>query len=253
VNTIGSGLRTLIAIAMLTAVSACSTATGNGSGAVEGQPPSNSVQKLEYYPYQVKGYQNSYPRRSVLVLMPSDDRDLSAAPNHEALDGKPYLGVVLGRDGDVIQRLYSDPLGPIAQKAIAGAAQEAGMTAETADYSDYTPSRAREQDYVIVSVIKRCAVKKRHGAGKAWNTAADFAIAVIVFKPPFKIPFWQGVLQSTYNDPPVGSFGLGSEDEAGIYDDHGEVLSVALTRAIAGIFERNDFRTLVKQDQIHQR
>lgn len=67
------------------------------------------------------------------------------------------------------------------------------------------------------------------------------------------MPFWQGTSSSLYNDPPIGSFGLGPEDEAGVYDNPGEVLSVALTRAVAGIFQHEDFRTLVSQDEIHPR
>lgn len=232
---------------MLLSIAGCAT-TGGGGAEVP-----TSVQKLEYYPYQVKGYQSSFPRRNVLVLVPTDDREFKGqyASDHAPLDGNPAIGVVVGKDGDVMQRLYSDPLGPVVQKGIAGAAQEAGMTAEVADYADYDPGKAKNVDYVIATIIKRCWVVKRHGSsGAIWNTGADFAIDVIVFKPPFKIPFWQGALQSTYNDPPVGSFGLGPEDEAGIYDQPGEVLSVALTRAVASVFERNDFRTLVKQDEI---
>lgn len=246
-------MRIALAAAMLFLMAGCATSQGPGG---EGANVPTSVQKVEYYPYQVKGYQSSFPRRSALILMPSEDREFKGqfASDHAPLDGKPAIGVVVNKDGDVIQRLYSEPLGPIVQKGIAGAAQEAGITAEVADYSDYDPSKAKNVDYVFVAIIKRCWVVKRSSEGqhgKVWSTAADFAVSVIVFKPPFKIPFWQGAVQSTYNDPPVGSFGLGPEDEAGIYDDPGEVLSVALTRAVAGVFERGDFRTLVKQDEIH--
>jgi len=239
---------------MMLSAAACATTGGVGESSIP-----TSIQKLEYYPYQVKGYQGTFPQRMVLVLMPTDDREFTGAgaADHAPLDGRPAVGVVLGQDGQVTQRLYSDPLGPIVQKAIAGAAQEAGMTAQAADYSDYAPGKARNEDYVIAAMIKRCWVTKRRGAdgryGPVWSTAADFALDVIVFKPPFKVPFWQGALQSTYYDPPVGSFGLGPEDEAGIYDQPGEVLSVALTRAVAGIFERQDFRTLVRQDEIRPR
>ncbi len=244
--------RFVLAVAMLFTMAACATSTG------EPTVPT-SIQTLQYYPYQVKGYQSSFPRRTVLILIPTDERDFAGADasTHAPLDGRPAIGAVIGQDNEVVQRLYADPLGPTVQKAIAGAAQEAGMTAEAADYSDYTPDKAKNDDYVIAAVIKRCWVNKRRGPdgryGPVWSTAADFAVDVIVFKPPFKIPFWQGALQSTYNDPPIGSFGLGPEDEAGIYDEPGEVLSVALTRAVAGIFERQDFRTLVQQDQIRPR
>jgi hypothetical protein len=245
--------RTIIAAATLFLAAGCAT-SGGGAGGAPTVP--TSIQTIEYYPYQVKGYQSTFPRRTVLVLLPNDEREFPASngSDHAPLDGRPAIGVVMDRDGDVVQRLYSDQLGPAIQKAIAGAAQEAGMTAEVADYADYTPDKAKNIDYVIATIIKRCWVSKRRGAdsrdGEVWTTSADFALDVIVFKPPFKIPFWRDALQSTYNDPPVGSFGLGPEDETGIYDEPGEVLSVALTRGIAAIFERQDFRTLVKQDEI---
>jgi hypothetical protein len=247
--------RIVMSAAMLLTMAACATSTGgNGEPTV-----TTSIQKLEYYPYLIKGYQDTFPRRSILVLIPTDDRDFTGSnpANHLPLDGKPAIGAVIGKDGKVEQRLYADPLGLTVQKAIAGSAEEAGMSPQMANYEDYTPDKSKTEDYVMATVIKRCWVNKRRGPdgenGPVWSTAADFAIDVIVFKPPFKIPFWQAALQSTYNDPPVGSFGLGPEDEAGIYDHPGEVLSVALTRAVAGIFERQDFRTLVRQDQIHPR
>ena len=37
--------------------------------------PPTSIETLSYFPFQVKGYQNSYPRRRMLVLMPVDARD----------------------------------------------------------------------------------------------------------------------------------------------------------------------------------
>ncbi len=63
-----------------------------------------------------------------------------------------------------------------------------------------------------------------------------FTLAVTVYKPPFKVPFWQGTSPQAYYDPPIGSFGLGPDDEAGIYDDPGQVLSVAIIAALFGIF-----------------
>jgi hypothetical protein len=245
-------LRNVVAAATLFLMAGCAMSGGIGG---ELTVPT-SIQTIEYYPYQVKGYQSTFPRRTVLVLLPTDEREFPASngSDHAPLDGKPAIGVVINQEGEVLQRLYSQPLGPTIQKAIAAAAQEAGMTAEVADYADYTPDRAKHIDYVIATILKRSWVSKRRGAdnrdGEVWTTAADFALDVIVFKPPFKIPFWQDALQSTYDDPPVGSFGLGPEDETGIYDEPGEVLSVALTRGVAAIFERQDFRTLVKQDEI---
>ena len=68
-------------------------------------------------------------------------------------------------------------------------------------------------------------MKKARGAsgqnGPVWRTMADISLDVSIYKPPFSVPFWTGTTNDTYYDPPVGSFGLGSEDEAGIYDEPG--------------------------------
>ena len=84
-------------------------------------------------------------------------------------------------------------------------------------------------------------------SGGRWRTLRSTST---IYKPPFNVPFWTGTTNDTYYDPPVGSFGLGSEDEAGIYDEPGQVLSVALTRSVAAIFQRQDLRNLMLEDDI---
>ncbi len=222
-------------------------------------PAPTSMQTLEYYAYQVKGYQDSYPKRDVLVLMPVDARDFTDAgtPDHEPLNGNPAIGFETGKDGSIMTRLYAEPLAPIVQKALAQSAEEAGMTAKLSTDSTYTAGKNLPDDYVLASKITRCWVKKRRAPdgqyGPVWMTAADFALDVKIYKPPFSAPFWEGTSQQPYNDPPVGSFGLGPEDEAGIYDEPGQVLSVALTRAVAGVFEKNDLHSLVLEDEVRTR
>lgn len=212
---------------------------------------STSIQTIEYYPFQVKGYQGTYPRRSIVILLPLDGRQLSG-PNTQPLDDNPAIGVVTNRSEEVLQRLFSKPLPLIVQGAIGRSAEEAGMEGSAGTDSQY--KREAKADYVIASRITRCWVKKHRGPdgsfGPTWSAQADFALEVTIYKPPFKVAFWQGTSSSTYYDPPVGSFGLGPEDEAGIYDEPGQVLSVALTRAVAGIFQRDDLHTLIVQDPI---
>lgn len=245
-----------VAAAVMLVLSGC-TAVG-----LESQAPavaSTSVEKLEYYQYQVKGYQNSFPHRSILVLIPTDSRDFSQAgtPDHAPLDGNPAIGISLGQSGQIVQRLYSNPLPALVQKAIGVSAEEAGMTSRLSNDSAYTPGKPTTADYVLLSTITRGWVIKRRGPdgeyGPVWATSADFALEITIYKAPFSVPFWQGTSSSLYNDPPIGSFGLGPEDEAGVYDNPGEVLSVALTRAVAGIFQHEDLRTLISQDEIHPR
>jgi hypothetical protein len=229
----------------------CAT-TGNGPYA----PVTTSTQTLEYYPYQVKGYQNSYPRKTILILMPTDARNV--AGDLAPLNGSPAVGIVVGESGNVTERLYSAPLGPILQAAIGRSADEAGLSASSSPDVTYKPGVKNTTEYVLESKIKRCWVKKSQGAssaygGPVWRSAADFVLDVSIYKPPFSVPFWTGSTDDTYYDPPMGSFGLGPDDEAGIYDEPGQVLSVALTRTVAAIFQRQDLRNLILEDDIKSR
>ena len=227
-------------------LSGCSTVNQGGTAA-----PTTSTQTLEYYQYQVKGYQNSYPRKTVMVLMPADARD--ATSDSAPLNGNPAIGVVIDPSGNLSERLYSSPLGPILQQAIGRSADEAGLSASSSPDLIYKPG-VKNADYVLESKIRRCWVKKSQGAtgqyGPVLRTVADVALDISIYKPPFSVPFWTGSTNDTYYDPPVGSFGLGSEDEAGIYDEPGQVLSVALTRSVAAIFQRQDLRNLMLEDDI---
>lgn len=224
-----------------------------GLGGANQPAAPTSVQTLEYYPYLVKGYQNTYPHRTILVLLPTDSRDLNG-PNAAPVDGQPAIGIVTDKAEKVIQRLYSQPLPPIVQSAIARSAEEAGFRATGENQSAYVADVKQRTDYVMTTQITKCWVKKHRGPdgryGPTWSTAAEVSLQVTIFKPPFKVPFWQGTSSQPYFDPPIGSFGLGPDDEAGIYDEPGQVLSVAMTRAVAGIFQRDDLRTLVQGDRM---
>jgi hypothetical protein len=233
------------------AIAGCSAL---GLGGNSGQPSApTSVETVEYYPFQVKGYQNSYPHRSAIVLLPIDSRDLNG-PNAASQDGQPAIGIVTDQSENVIQRLYSQPLSPIVQGAITRSAEEAGFHSSEENQSIYIADAKRSADYVLATQITKCWVKKHRGPnglfGPTWATVAEVSLQVTVYKPPFKVPFWQGSNNQSYFDPPIGSFGLGPDDEAGIYDDPGQVLSVAMTRAVAGIFQRDDLRTLVQGDHM---
>lgn len=245
--------------ALLSAMAVLAAGCAAAGGGSQAPTATTAVEKLEYYPFQVKGYQYSYPHRTLLVLMPADARDHVGygGGNSPPLNGDPAIGAVVDQSGTIVQRLYTQPLGPILQQAIIRSADEAGLTGATASETQYEPGHKRAQDYVLVAKVTKCWVKKSRGAdgqyGAVWRTQADFALDVSVYKSPFSVPFWQGTTNDTYYDPPVGSFGLGPEDEAGIYDEPGQVLSVALTRAVAGIFQRQDLRNLMVEDDIRPR
>ena len=232
-------------VLMVLAIAGCA-AVGNGPPL-----PPTSVQTVEYYPFQVKGYQNTYPHRTIVILLPADAREVSA-PNSTPLSGQPALGIVTDQSELIIQRLFSQPLPVIVQGAIAHSAEEAGLSATTQNQAVYLGDTKPNADYVLESQITKCWVKKHRGPngqfGPTWSTVADFTLKVTIYKPPFKTPFWQATSAQSYYDPPIGSFGLGPDDEAGIYDDPGQVLSVAMTRAVAGIFQRDDLRALVAGD-----
>ncbi|HUY17986.1 MAG TPA: hypothetical protein VMV15_02060 [Candidatus Binataceae bacterium] len=251
----GRGWRAItILVAALFWLTGCASSTYR-SGAAE-----PTVQKVEYYPYQVKGYQNSYAKRRILILMPIDAHQPAiggagiAAP---PAPGDVAIGVSEDPSGRPTQELYSAPLAPIVQNAIAQSATEAGLIASTAPGSIYAPTKDLNDDYVLVSRIVKCWVDKRPGpggeAGPAWFSAAEFALEVTIYKPPFTVPFWQGRSGSNYDDPPMDSNAISPEDETAIYDQPVQVLSVAMTRAVAGIFNRTELYALVNDDRMPAR
>jgi hypothetical protein len=255
----GSQLLAVALAAMAAAlVAACATTVQQEIAA---EPPT-ATETLSYFPFQVKGYQNSYPRRRILVLMPVDARDFkdAAGQSHDPLDGNPATGVMLGPDGAVVQRVYSSPLGPILQGAIVRAADEAGMLATASNDTLEAALKETNEDYVLASRITRCWVNKHTGtdvnaspsAGPGWFTTAAVDLDVTIYKPPFNVAFWQGESGATYNDPPADN-GSGMGDDVPIYDRPSEVLSVALTRAVAGTFKREALHQLVVQDTVRIR
>jgi hypothetical protein len=221
--------------------------------------PPVSVQPLQYYPFQVKGYQKSFPDKHILVLTTADARTFKDAgtTDHSPYDGHPAIGVVLDRHNQVAQKLYGPDLAPLVREAIAQSAEEAGMISSTSPLTLKEALKARGSDYVLEAKVTGLWVVKQHGpdseGGPRWFSAADVALDVTIYKPPFNVPFWQGQSAAEYNDPPTPGPGTRPEDETEIYDQPGEVLSVALTRAVAGIFRRDDLHTLAVQDAIPAR
>jgi hypothetical protein len=218
------------------------------------------VQNVEYYPYQVKGYQNSYAKRRILILMPVDAHRAVATGSGIAAQlyqGNVAIGVTEDPSGRPMQELYSAPIAPIVQDAIVKSAAEAGLIASTSPSSSYDRAKNLKEDYVLESRIVRCWVDKRPGpggeAGPAWFSAAEFALEVTIYKPPFTVPFWQGKSDSSYDDPPMDSNAISPEDETAIYDQPVQVLSVAMTRAVAGIFNRTELYALVNDDRMPAR
>ena len=233
----------------LAALSSCSALNHQP---VEMEPA--SIETVEYYPFQVKGYENTYPKRRVVVVPALDARDFSDAggTSHEPYEGHPAIGVVLGRTGKIYQRLYGPPLDPLIEDAIAHAAQEAGMIATAAPLPLKRELAARDCDYVIAAKVTRLWVNKHRGpdteGGVTWFAAAEVALDVSIYKPPFDVAFWEGESAAVYNDPPPPTPGMSADDEMEIYDQPGQVLSVALTRAVAGIFKRDSLHALLVQD-----
>jgi len=213
-----------------------------------------SVETVEYYPFQVKGYQNTYPKKHIVIVPVKDVRDFKdiGGVSHEPEDGHPAIGVILDQTGKIDQRLYGSDLESLVQQAIARSAQEAGMVSSSSALPLKQALAARNSDYVLAAQITRCWVNKHRGpdnqAGVTWFATADVALAVAIYKPPFDVPFWQGESVAEYSDPPSPATSANPEDDTEIYDRPGQVLSVAVTRAVAGIFKRDNLRTLITQD-----
>jgi len=215
-----------------------------------------SIQTVEYYPFQVKGYENTYPKRRILIVPPLDARDFKdvAGISHDPYEDHPSIGVILDQSGKIDQHIYATNLATLFQDAIAKAANEAGMTSSTSSQTQAEALKARGNNYVLAAKLSRCWVVKHRGpdnpAGATWFTSAEVAIQVAIYKPPFAIPFWQDESSANYSDPPTAAAGLPPEDQTEIYDDPGQVLSVALTRAVAGIFKRNSLHELIVEDSV---
>jgi hypothetical protein len=237
----------IVATFSLAFLSACSSTTAQ-------MEPLQSTQALQYYPFQVKGYQNSYPKRRVMVLAVDDMRDFkdTSGAAHSPDRGNPAIGVVRDKSGEIVQRLYGPALEPLVQQSITQAAQEAGMISDSSNVPLKEALSLRQSQYVIAAKIARFWVDKHRGpdsgGGATWSATAEVALDVVVYKPPFEVPFWQGESDATYDDPPAPVAGSAPEDETEIYDDPGQVLSVGLTRAVAGIFKRDDLHTLITED-----
>jgi hypothetical protein len=216
----------------------------------------SSVQAVQYYPFQVKGFQNSYPRRTAAVLPAADARTFNgiAQTDHQPDQGRPAVGVIVDETGKIAQRLYGPPLDSLVQDAIARAAQEAGLDATAVNLPLQNELAARNTDYVIDTKIVRCWVTKSRGGahpqgGPLWHATAEVALDVTIYKPPFTVPFWQGQAAAVYDDPPPSISG-DNAGEAEIYEQPGEVLSVAMTRAVAAVFKRDDLHNLSVQDSM---
>lgn len=211
------------------------------------EPASN--QTLEYYPGLVKGFEHIYPARQIMVLAVGDA--CAARDQGQSSGDGQEIGVTVDSRGKVIQRLYAANFADIVQRAIAQAAKEAGMVATLSSEMDYT-AKAGAADYVLESKVVKCWVKKQlvvdNDKNTSWQTVAQFAIDAAIFKPPFHVPFWQGSSSETYSDPPDNPSVI-AEDQASIYDEPGQVLSVAFTRSVEGIFKRSDLHSLITQDR----
>ncbi len=239
----GNILRLLL-IAIVIGV-ACGCSTMNSTADLE--PASN--QTLEYYPGLVKGFEHIYPARQIMVLAVGGG--CAAANQEQSSGGAQEIGVTVDSRGKVIQRLYAANIADTVQRALAEAAKEAGMVSTLSGQTAYT-AQPVAADYVLQSKVVKCWVKKQRvvdsDKNASWQTVAQFAIDAAIYKPPFHVPFWQGSSSETYSDPPDNP-GVMQEDQASIYDEPGQVLSVAFTRSVEGIFKRSDLHSLITQDR----
>src|SRR5438128_9538265 len=87
--------QSIIAALLLTLVTACGSTS-------ERMEPLKSVQALQYYPFLVKGYENTYPKRRIMVLGAVDTRDFrdNSGAAHAADNGNPAIGVIRDRTGE---------------------------------------------------------------------------------------------------------------------------------------------------------
>jgi hypothetical protein len=239
--------RLIAGLFLLLCVNACATTNDR----IE---PRKSTHSLQYYPFLVKGYQNSYPKQRVMVLTAVDSRDFkeTSGAGHAPDNGNPAIGVIRDKSGEIMQRLYGPALEPLVQQSITQAAEEAGLISLSSNLPLNEALTSRQAQYVVAAKIARFWVDKHRApdtsAGTTWSASAEVALDVALYKAPFDVPFWQGESEATYDDPPAAVAGVAPQDETEIYDDPGQVLSVGLTRAVAGIFKRDDLHSLIAED-----
>ena len=218
------------------------------------EPVSN--QTLVYYPGLVKGFERTYPARRIMVLAVVDNCEAGGRPDPAVSGAGQEVGETRDAHGRILQHLYTASIVSVVQKAIEDAAQEAGMTPMASSDTAYTGQDATTADYVLQSKLTRCWVKKQRVSDanrvESWQTIANFAIDAVIYKPPFRVPFWQASVSETYSDPP-DVVTTAADDQASIYDEPGEVLSVAFTRSVEGIFKRSDLHTLITEDRALRR
>lgn len=229
-----------------------------GCATVDPDPevPSSVVQPLAYYPGEVKGFQKTFPEEHVLVLLPTDQRPPShfqGADGSEAASAgaSAQIGVIGDQNGTILKRIYASPIEPIIQMALVKAAKEAGLVPTGFNGALDAALHRTDQDYVLATDITACWVVKYRlpdpSWGEMWVTQAKVALQVQIYKPPFRTAFWQGERSVDYSDPPYGGLAL-PLDPAAMFDNPGQVLSVALTRAVAGVFSSQDLLQLIEQD-----
>jgi hypothetical protein len=243
---LGANILCLLALSVfVTFVAGCSTVDSTANLT----PASNET--LEFYPGLVKGFEHTYPLRHLIVLAVTD---ACGAKAQNSADGQ-QIGTTMDARGETIQNLYITDLAGTVQRALMQAVQEAGMTAVASSQTQYT-AQPVNADYVLESKVEKCWVKKQRVVDNektaSWQTVAQFTLDATIYKPPFHVPFWQGISSETYSDPPDNP-GVMSEDQASIYDQPGEVLSVAFTRSVEGIFKRSNLHSLIAQDRALRR
>lgn len=225
--------------------------------APEPHMPAVSVEHLEYYSGEVKGYQKTYPESHILVLPPIDRRQLPVlkdlgGPGLGVPGEGTEVGIVSDHNGVIIQRIYAPPIESVVQSALAKSAKEAGLVPTLSNQALESALHRTDEDYVLASQITNYWALKRPiydpiGDQTIWVTAAVFALDVQIYKPPFHVAFWEGRRAISYSDPPL-TYGLDPVDSVAMYDRPGQVLSVAVTRAVAGLFADSDLHELIAED-----
>ena len=86
---LGAASKFALGAAAALLIAGCAALGGTSQTPVE----TTSDQTLEYYPFQVKGYQNTYPKRTAVVIPAVDGRDFSdtGGADHMPRDGHPAI------------------------------------------------------------------------------------------------------------------------------------------------------------------
>lgn len=249
------------------------------------RPPRLIHVDITYLPYLVKGARPPFPPASVVVLLPRDKRTpyptkegaLPVSEDHTAILGiwgvNSEEGIVrvnsyrLGAQRRMKAGITHDPdiprgiftltrLTHTVQDALASHFREAGFPVQTVEVSTLSELSMAEETarYVLGCVIEEFSLVSllRYNEVQIYTplhahtidipirgpTRANVSLALTLYRWPSGEVLWTGRVADSVDDPPLGESDF-------LYSIPGEVLSMALSRAVGSILTTQSLQDIL--------